>query len=142
MRSKQDCVRARTPTDSQRQFGLRDFDDGMWKPDLNIRSASYTVQQGWYQKVGKVVTIGWKIEAQIPSSAVGIPIQITGVPYKPLSDAFGGGVARNISYNQENSAFEGWCVNTDGVIKTSCTSIYPLEGGKVILAGTICYAVS
>lgn len=52
------------------------------------------------------------------------------------------GVARNISYNQENSAFEGWCVNTDGVIKTSCTSIYPLEGGKVILAGTICYAVS
>jgi hypothetical protein len=105
----------------------------MWKPDLNIRSASYTVQQGWYQKVGKVVTIGWKIEAQIPSSAVGIPIQITGVPYKPLSDAFGGGVV--------NSSSEGWGVDTEGVISAPVASCYPLEGGVVLMAGTICYTI-
>lgn len=142
MRRKQDIVRARTPTDLQRQFGLRELDVGVWVPTLNNKSVSYIVQHGWYQKVGKVVTIGWQIEAEIPESAIGIELEISRVPFMPVCNAYGGGVARNISYNQENSAFEGWCVNTDGVIKTSCTSIYPLEGGKVILAGTICYAVS
>lgn len=158
MSSKQDCVRARTPTDLElkykynktlaRMMGVADdtrdrlavvetevknVKYGTWLPVLNKDGVTYILREGWYQKAGKIITIGWKIEVEVSAAAVGIPIQITGVPYKPVSEAFGGGVV--------NSASEGWRVDTNGVVSASVTSCYPLEGGVVLMAGTICYTI-
>ena len=126
-----------------------------WTPTLNVSNAvsSYSVQQGWYQKVGQCVTIGFQIKATIKSGYDTSSLSITGVPFTPAYAAFGGGVAHNINISGGFN-FEAWSVGTDGAISArlqpcnntaagnlniASTSYYPSGGGTVTLAGTICY---
>ena len=126
-----------------------------WTPALNVANAvsSYSVQEGWYQKVGQCVTIGFQIKATINSGYNSSALTITGVPFTPVYAAFGGGVAHNI-YISGGFNFEGWSLGTDGAISArlqpcnntaagnlniASTSSYPSGGGTVTLAGTICY---
>lgn len=157
MSAKQDRVRARTPTDLERKGFRKKFsemagvasdnrnriknmedevENGTWNPTLNNEGASYDVQQGWYQKIGKVVTLGWLIEAQV-NDTVSVPLEIKGVPYMPRYNAFGGGVAYNV-ITQNDFPFECWGVDSSGVITALNTVFYPYSGA-VILSGTICY---
>lgn len=126
-----------------------------WTPTLNVSNAvsSYSVQQGWYQKVGQCVTIGFQIKATIKSGYDTSSLSITGVPFTPAYAAFGGGVAHNINISGGFN-FEAWSIGTDGAISArlqpcnntaagnlniASTSYYPSGGGTVTLAGTICY---
>ena len=126
-----------------------------WTPTLNQSSAvsSYSVQEGWYQKVGQCVTIGFQIKATIKSGYDTSSLSITGVPFTPVYAAFGGGVAHNINISGGFN-FEGWSLGTDssisarlqpcnntaaGNLNIASTSYYPSGGGTVTLAGTICY---
>ena len=126
-----------------------------WTPTLNVSNAvsSYSVREGWYQKVGQCVTIGFQIKATIKSGYDSSSLTITGVPFTPVSAAFGGGVAHNI-YISGGFNFEAWSLGTDGSISArlqpsnntaagnlniASTSYYPSGGGTVTLAGTICY---
>lgn len=131
---------------------------GTWKPTLNHTDGiSYTIQKGWYQKLGNVVTIGWQLKASIPSGQHTNPLVIGEIPFKPSYSAFGGGIARGV-YVVSNKNFACWCVELDGEDKaminarlqacnntsyanldTSSTIFYPYGGGEVTLAGTICY---
>lgn len=127
---------------------------GSWLPTLYISAvSSYTTRDGWYQKLGNVVTVGWQIRANISSGYNSTQLEITGVPYIPITSAFGGGVAFNI-YIGGGFVFEGWGIDTNGVItarlqpcnntasgnlQISSTSYYPEGGGTVSLSGTICY---
>ena len=126
---------------------------GSWTPTLNSSSAvsSYTVQKGWYQKLGSVVTIGWQIKAQINSGYHTTAVSISGVPLTPGYAAFGGGIAHNL-YTSTGYLFEGWCISDSGVITArlqpatnsgniniASSSYYPNGGGVLTLAGTICY---
>lgn len=90
---------------------------GTWIPTLNASAAvsSYSVQQGWYQKVGNVVTIGWQIKADINSGYSGTTVSISGCPFTPTYAAFGGGIAHNV-YMTTGYNFEGWALGTDGLI--------------------------
>lgn len=129
--------------------------DGRWSPTLNHSTAvsSYSVQEGWYQKVGQCVTIGFQVKATIKSGYDSIALAITGVPFTPIYAAFGGGVAHNIKI-VANHNFEGWGLSTDGEITArtqpcnnttagnlniGSSSCYPSSGGSVTLAGTICF---
>ena len=146
---------------------------GTWTPKLNstdaVPSSQYEVQKGWYQKIGKIVTIGWNIKATANAGYNTTELIIQGVPSKltPLPlvydeyneidyDAglgFGGGVAFNI-YTTSDFIFEGWSINAQGYIiarlqhceKSSSGNLqigsscyYPKNGGVVTLGGTICY---
>lgn len=128
---------------------------GTWEPTLCSEAVNYyEVQAGWYQRLGNVVTIGWQIKAYIYQGHENTELKITGTPYTPNVNAFGGGVAYGIYVPNEGYAFECWCVDTNeqitarlqprnytsaGNLNVSNTSYYPKGGGVVILAGTICY---
>lgn len=137
------------------------FECGTWTPKLNDSSAvlGYVgTPQGWYQKVGNVVTIGWTMKAYINSGQSGKALSIVGIPLSitPAANAFGGGVAHNI-YISAGFAFEGWCISSSGIsarlqpcnnttagnLEISSYSYYPncsYDGEKTVtLAGTICY---
>lgn len=126
-----------------------------WTPRLGDASAvlGYDVSEGWYQKVGNVVTIGWNLKAETNSGYEDTELYIYNVPFTPSVNAFGGGVAFNI-YTTGDFIFEGWCIGTNGRItarlqpceKASAGNLqiaskccYPDGGGNVTLAGTICY---
>ena len=127
---------------------------GRWTPSLNSSAvSSYSVREGWYQKIGQCVTIGFQVKATINSGYNSVNVSITGVPYKPMFAAFGGGVAFNI-YVSAGFNFECWSISDTGVItarvqpcnNTSAGNLniasscgYPSGGGEVTLAGTICY---
>ena len=76
---------------------------GTWTPTVTGCS-SYSIRQGWYSKIGDVVTIGWLVTGTFSSSTTTSTIlTISGVPFTN-GDALasGGGVV-----------FNGW-INTDG----------------------------
>ena len=133
---------------------------GTWTPTLTTTAAvsSYTTRQGWYQKVGNVVTIGWQIKADINNGYASSVIGISGCPFTPSYSAFGGGIADNI-YMSYKFTFAGYVLGTDGVISLrgqncqltldanqSITSAiyYPsgLYPGLITLGGTITFMTS
>ena len=130
---------------------------GTWTPTLAASNyvSSYSIRDGWYQKVGNVVTIGWMIKATTTGSGIGTSIKINGCPYTPSTAAFGGGIAHNV-YMQGGFTFTGWTIDTSGVIAArgqSCnnstaanheitsTVCYGTSGNLMTLSGTICFMV-
>jgi hypothetical protein len=128
---------------------------GVWTPTLNSSAvSSYTVQYGWYSKLGQTVTIGFQIKASINSGYSSTALTIGGCPFTPMFMASGGGIAHNINISA-GMCFEGWVVNDSGVISArmqpcnntaagnlniASTSYYPTGSGTVVtLAGTICF---
>lgn len=128
---------------------------GTWTPTLNSSAvSSYTVQYGWYSKLGQTVTIGFQIKASINSGYSSTALTIGGCPFTPMFMGSGGGIAHNINI-AAGFCFEGWVINDSGVISArlqpcnntaagnlniSSTSSYPTGSGTVVtLAGTICF---
>lgn len=126
---------------------------GTWTPRLNVTDK--LTAEGWYQRLGNVVTIGWYIEGDISSGNHGNTIEISGIPYFPATIAFGGGLAYKV-YVTAGHAFECWCVDTTGKItgrtqpcnNTSAGNLnigstvnYPSGSETIKLSGTICYMV-
>ena len=128
---------------------------GTWTPALKTAAAvsSYTLQNGWYMKLGSCVVLGFNLKANCNSGYNSTALAITGAPFAPTDDAFGGGVAYNI-YVTSGFNFEAWAITTSGEISArlqpcnnttatnlniSSTSYYPISGGAVTLGGTICF---
>lgn len=136
---------------------LMSAEAGVWTPEISASVnavSSYSVQEGWYQKVGQCVTVGFQIKASVYSGKESNSFLITGLPYTPAYNAFGGGVAHNIYVSNVGYVFEGWCANTDRNItgrlqpgnNTSAVNLqiasstyFPSGGGTMTLGGTICY---
>lgn len=133
---------------------------GTWTPTLTTAAAvsSYTIRNGWYQKIGSVVTIGWLIQATINSGYDSNTVAISGCPFTPAYYAFGGGVAYNIAFIA-NYNFEGWALGTDGLLvprgqpcnattmvnlNITSSAYYPTGSSSQVmtLAGTICFTTS
>lgn len=132
---------------------------GEWTPTLTTAAAvsSYTTRQGWYQKIGNVITVGWQIKADIKAGYNTTNVVISGLPFTPAYTAFGGGIAHNV-YLIAGFCFEGWAANTNGQItmraqpcnntaaanlQISSTAYYPTGTSTtaITLAGTICYTI-
>jgi len=133
---------------------------GTWTPTLTTSAAvsSYTTRQGWYQKVGNVVTIGWQIKANIKNGYATSVIGISGCPFTPSHSAFGGGIADNV-YMSYKFTFGGYVLGTDGVIslrgqicqltldanQSITSAVYYPEGltpGLLTLGGSITFMTS
>lgn len=131
---------------------------GSWVPTLGSGYvSSYDTQQGWWLKIGPVGIIGFNIKATIKAGYSGSQVVISGCPYSAAYNAFGGGVAHNISLPAGHN-FEGWCLTTNGKItgrgqpcnETAATNLnitsaanYPTGTSETLitLAGTICFTV-
>lgn len=128
---------------------------GTWTPSLSSSAiSSYTVRQGWYQKVGNVVTLGFNIKATCYSGYNSTSISISGLPVTPRYDASGGGMCSG-AYVSAGFNFECWVASTSGTItgrvqacnnttaanlSTSASGLfYRSGGGEITLSGTICY---
>ena len=131
---------------------------GTWTPTLSSSAvSSYTVQQGWYQKLGSVVTIGWQVKANCNSGYQSTSISISGLPFTPAYDASGGGVCSGV-YVGAGFNFECWVASTGNTItgrvqscnntsaanlSTSASGLfYRSGGGEITIGGTICYMTS
>lgn len=128
---------------------------GTWTPSLSSSAiSSYTVRQGWYQKVGNIVTLGFNIKATCNSGYNSTSISISGLPVTPRYDASGGGICSG-AYVSAGFNFECWVASTGGTItgrvqacnntsaanlSTSASGLfYNSSGGEITLGGTICY---
>lgn len=135
------------------------MESGSWQPTLSTSAAvsSYTTRNGWYQKLGKVITVGFNIKATINSGYNSTNIAISGLPFTPAYAAFGGGIAHNI-YLSAGFCFEGFAAGTDGKItlrgqpcnntaagnlNITSSAYYPTGSNQTLtLAGTICYTIN
>lgn len=130
-------------------------ESGEWEPDFKGNAInSWHECQGWYSKVGQVVTVGFRIKATCRSGYDHTKIVITGLPYTPVYAAAGGGLISG-AYVVGDCTFQCFVAEEDGTITTrvqSCneTSDYNIfttssscnyrkGGGEVTLSGTITY---
>ena len=134
---------------------------GTWTPilDSNVIS-SYTTQQGWYQRVEDVITIGFFIKATCKSGFETTNIKIIGndLPGSyPKYSAAGGGMCSG-AYVSAGFNFQTFVLGTDRSITTrvqACNNtsagnlatsasgcFYPSGGGELTLSGTITYITS
>ena len=126
---------------------------GYWTPKLNASAvSSYTIQEGWYQIVGKTAVIGFIVTAVANTGYHTTPIEILGFPFDLDYRAVGGGLAYNI-YASAGFSFNSWLMDENGFItprlvpcnNTSAGNVsittmgcYPSGGGSFTLSGTIC----
>lgn len=134
---------------------------GTWTPKLNTGSSilvnSYTTQQGWYQKIGNVVTVGFFVKAQMASYSGTRIFELNGLPFTPKYSAAGGGMCAGAKA-AANYNFQCFVAETDGGITaraqqcnnsvdttlgTSASGIYYHNGGgEFTVSGTITYIAS
>jgi hypothetical protein len=128
---------------------------GTWTPALTTAAAvsSYTTRSGWYIRVGNVVTVGFNIGASCKSGYNSTALAISGLPFTPASNAFGGGVMFG-AYVNAGFCFEAWAATTSGEItprlqpcnnttasnlQIASTAYYPNGAYSLTLGGTITF---
>lgn len=131
---------------------------GAWSPTLNGNAVSYySVQHGWYSKVGQSVTIGFYIKANCYSGYETTTISIGGLPFTPIASSAGGGMCSG-AYVNAGWNFQCFVAEASGSITTrvqSCNNttsanlstsaagcFYRSSGGELTLSGTITYLTS
>ena len=71
---------------------LDDYEEGTWTPSLRGGSASgsfnYTYRNGWYTKVGQLVTIHFNVAATVATAPSG-QMEVFGVPFTSVDESVG-----------------------------------------------------
>ena len=137
------------------QNDLPNVENGLWTPSLSTEAiSSYTTKQGWYSKVGQVVTVGFYVKATAKSGYNSTGVSIAGLPFTPLLPSAGSGMCSG-AYVSGGFNFQCFVAETSGAITTrvqacnhtSQTNLstsasgcwYPSGGGTITLSGTITY---
>jgi hypothetical protein len=122
---------------------------GTWTPGFSA-SCEFMKRQGWYSKIGNVVTVGFYMKVNCLSA--GVIILVSGLPYTPSTSAAGGGMCSGATVSAgfnfqcfvaETSGFVSTrvqaCNNTtSGALATSASGITTATG-EITLSGTITY---
>ena len=87
---------------------------GSWTPTLSGMSA-YSYQKGTYFKIGDVVIVSFTVWGTMAGSNTE-RIKITGCPFTPADDGYGGGGWLSGYYVSDDIVFSGWTTDTDGGI--------------------------
>lgn len=133
-------------------------ESGTWTPILNVEGTSYvskyTTQQGWYQKVGDVVTVGFYIKATCKTGFNDREIVINTLPFAAKYAASGGGMCSG-AYVPANFNFQCFAIDagrvtigtrvqacnnkSDTTLNTSASGCFYPSGGELTVSGTITY---
>ena len=126
---------------------------GTWTPAFtSSHVSSYNYQNGWYQKIGNVVTVGFSIGANITNGSTTTALTLTGLPFSSTEYAAGGGISSGARANSGH-VFMGYFLTPGNSninirsIETSsgvqyADSVYEPSSGLVICAGTISYTTA
>lgn len=136
---------------------LDDYEEGSWTPVLTFvtpgnLSVTYSVQLGYYIKIGKLVMVSWQISTSaFTHTTANGALNITGLPF--THENFGissrgigsiGGVTK-ATYTQflftiaTNSAIIGGLAGGSGVAPAAIDAADMPTGGTVALGGTIMF---
>jgi uncharacterized protein YqgV (UPF0045/DUF77 family) len=131
------------------------LDNGVWTPSLDVSAvSSYTTQQGWYSKIGQIVTVGFFVKANCNSGYDNVNIAIEGLPFTPILSASGGGMCSGVyvsaGFNFQcfvaeasekiTTRVQGCNNTTNGALQTSSSGCkYRSGGGEITLSGTISF---
>tara|TARA_R100001530_G_C4222977_1_gene130484 strand:- start:170 stop:571 length:402 start_codon:yes stop_codon:yes gene_type:complete len=86
-----------------------DYEEGTWTPSLNLPSVSYTTRNGWYTKIGDLVTIFFNIDVASHSGSTGATNwNLTGMPFA-VKDPF---YFSTSIYNNDSGSEVGTCLNS------------------------------
>lgn len=112
-----DTINLNAPNVAFNNVDLMNIDNGTWTPVFasSAAIASYSSQEGWYQKIGNTVTIGFNLSAICKSGYTSTSLAIKGVPFAPVTTAFGGGVASR-THVSAGFNFQCWAIGTSGEI--------------------------
>ena len=126
--------------------------DIVFEEESAIGSEHY--RQGWYSKVGNVVTVGFYFKAYTNAGYDDVPIVISNLPFTPIYAASGGGMCSGANVAGGNN-FQCFVAETDGTITTrvqKCNNTadgnlstsasgccYSKNGAILTLSGTITY---
>ena len=131
-------------------------ESGIWNPTLLDEAvSSYTRCDGWYTRIGDIVTVGFYIKANCYSGYESNEIKISGLPYKPLISASGGGMCSG-AYVWSACTFQCFVAesignkitvrvqdcdraNNENLGTSASGCFYPQGGGDLTLSGTITY---
>ena len=131
---------------------------GTWTPTLNSSAiSSYSTQNGWYTKIGKVVSVGFYVKATCKTGYESTAVTIGGLPYAPSVASSGGGMCSGVHVSAGFN-FQCYVAETSSTIttrvqacnNTTATSLstsasgcwYRSGGGEITLSGTITYTAS
>lgn len=126
---------------------------GVWTPAFtSSHVSSYNYQNGWYQKIGNVVTVGFSVGANITNGSTTTALTLTGLPFSSTEYAAGGGISSGARANSGH-VFMGYFLTPGNSninirsIETSsgvqyADSVYEPSSGLVICAGTISYTTA
>lgn len=136
----------------------KEITSGTWMPTFSNSAAisAYTTRQGWYQKVGNIVTVGFFVKATCNSGYNATNVVLNGLPFNPYYSAAGAGMCSGV-YVSAGFNFQAFVAETNGTItarvqacnnesaanlSTSASGVfYRNSGGEITLSGTICYTV-
>lgn len=100
---------------------LNDYEVGTWTPSVGTGTTVYSVQQGYYTKIGRAVTVIFNLG--ISTIGDGSSGTISGLPFAPI---FGAVPPSGVISTLTNSAVA--CVSAAGQIGTA-------DGGNIRIAG-------
>lgn len=123
---------------------------GTWTPKCTnyIESNQYYTQDGWYQKVGNVVTVGFDVMfINEDSASTGNMVQIFNLPYTASSFASGGGIvihgdSEGLSYITSTSGVSWFLSKYSNFITGTAYYQNDTDGEYMRLTGTICYTTN
>jgi hypothetical protein len=135
---------ASTAAQARKNLGI---ESGSWTPSVSGCSR-YSRRDGWYMKVGNVVTVGWDVYCS--STSTGSEVTISGLPYTPGDYAWGGGSCSGYS-GDTGVVFSGWEATSSGYIYgrgqdsgatgTRYETDITCTGGEMLAGGTITYTI-
>lgn len=136
---------------------LDDYEEGTWTPTLTFATAGdlsvvYGAQSGRYTKIGRIVTIHFRIETStFTHTTASGNLRVTGIPFTAatVSERFVGpsiwGGITKANYTQvapniaSNTAFIIFTASGSGQAASDVTASDVPTGGTVLLYGTILY---
>jgi hypothetical protein len=107
---------------------------GEWTPGFSA-SCEFITRQGWYSKIGNVVTVGFYMKVNCLSA--GVLVMVTGLPCAPSMSAAGGGMCSGATVSASvNSNFQCFVAETSGVISTRTQLCGNTSGVKLTTSGS------
>jgi hypothetical protein len=112
---------------------------GEWTPYIPDAVVNYyNTQEGWYYKVGDVVTVGFYIKVRCLSGYEDEEIVIYGLPYDPSDSAAGGGMCSG-SYMTLPQNFQCFVAEPGSVITTRAQQCDDTASFNLTTSATGCH---
>jgi len=135
---------------------LDDYEEGTWTPVLSDaatggnNAASYTDREGWYTKIGNVVTINARIVFPVTTGMTGgNEAFIKGIPFTTSRQGYGSIYLRDITYSALRTYAQSFLLNncfqivTQGsAVNETYTTVSQIASGSALIYFSMTYQIN